>query len=299
MKQNNRRIVVQLRGGLGNQLFGLFAGLFVAEKYGGSVILDGRLINFGSNPSRKIEVDKLDMRCISQEVEIKKDIWVFRGRLSRKLLRPYQDCIVRYLKKGSPELVVGDETNLFSLENHEDIYLDGYFANHLFFKEWFKLNSDFVIQPKGISRDLLSYMESLKGMDGIHIRLGDYLNHPDIYPIPSENYYLEGLRRIENDGRYVLFCENVEETRTRFPSLVNGARFIITSKEFEPLESLFLMTCCKNLVIANSTFSQWAGVFVDSKGGHVVYPRQFLYGSESRLNYSFGIEIDMTPRTHD
>jgi hypothetical protein len=53
------------------------------------------------------------------------------------------------------------------------------------------------------------------------------------------------------------------------------------------------MASCKNLITANSTYSQWAGVFVKMKNGTVVYPSKFLLKSENNADVNDWIQLDI------
>jgi hypothetical protein len=92
----SNKVVVQLRGGLGNQLFGLFAGLKLAETHECRLVLDGRLIKFGSNKSRKLEINGLDLTGIQTQIDIRKAFPLPKSRLGQKVLRPFQNKIANY-----------------------------------------------------------------------------------------------------------------------------------------------------------------------------------------------------------
>lgn len=289
----SKKVVVQLRGGLGNQLFGFFAGLQLAERNKYQLVLDARFIKFGSNPTRKLEISGLDMSHIKIPIKTLGTFPLPSSRIGQKLIRNFKDYIARYLKRNLPEQVMTDSSAIGDLHLNNDVLLDGYFSTFSYFKQWHKKNSDFTLQPITRSQ-AYSTIESLaRNLTGLHIRLGDYLQHVDLYPIPSEEYYEKALEHIDGKSRYIVFCENLEEAKKLFPSTIAGAELIITSSMFDSVETLCLMASCENLVTANSTYSQWAGLFVGLKNGKVVYPSKFLSNSDIQVAEKNWVRLDI------
>ena len=291
--KNRKRVVVQLRGGLGNQLFGLFAGLKLAELSDCPLVLDGRLIKFGSNKSRKLEIKGLDLTQVRTPLEIRREFPLPKGRLGQKITRPFQEKIAHYLTRHAPAKVVSDSQNFESLSFESDVLLMGYFSTFSHFESWFETNSNFKLQPSRKNRAYKDTEKDIQKLTGLHIRLGDYLKHPDVYPIPSEKYYEKGLEVIGQKTGYVVFCENLRETRKRFPKILSNANFIVSGNKFNTAETLCLMASCKNLITANSTYSQWAGVFVSNQKGIVVYPSKFLMNTDTNSGARDWIQLDI------
>ena len=291
--RNSKKVVVHLRGGLGNQLFGLFAGLQMAELNECPLVLDGRLIKFGSNKSRKLEIKGLDLTSIRTQIEIRREFPLPESRLGQKITRPFQEKIAHYLTRKAPALVVTDSQNIEDLSIDSDVLLEGYFSTFSHFKSWFESNSNFILQPARKTSAYKNIENEVQKLTGLHIRLGDYLKHPDIYPIPSQKYYEKGLGIINPKMGYVVFCENLDEARENFPLILNNANLIVSGKQFNTAETLCLMASCKNLITANSTFSQWAGVFVSNQKGKVIYPSKFLLKSETNADARDWIQLDI------
>lgn len=289
----DRKVIVQLRGGLGNQLFGLFAGLYLAEQSDCPLVLDGRLIKFGSNPARKLEVNGIDLTSIRTKIEVRKAFPLPKSRLGRKLTRPFQGRIVKYLKLNHPDEVITDNQGLDHGRNGTSVLLDGYFSTFSYFKKWFENNSSFKLEPVRQTRRYRQLERNVKSMTGLHIRLGDYLNHPDIYPIPSLRYYERALEITEKKQGYVVFCENLDEAKEYFPSIIKNAKIIVSGNHLSVTETLCLMTACKNLITANSTYSQWAGIFVKMQKGEVIYPSKFVLKSEINADVKDWVQLDI------
>jgi hypothetical protein len=290
---HTNKVIVQLRGGLGNQLFGFFAGLYLASTNNCSLVLDGSLIKFGSNPTRGFELLKLDLTKIRTPLEIRKPFPLPESRLGRKISRPFLEKIAGYLKRNNPNHVISDLGDLENYTVEENVLLDGYFSTFSYFSYWLKNNSDFTIQPSIQSQSFLKCKNEIENLNALHIRLGDYLNHTDIYPIPSIKYYENALKVVGAEKGFVVFCENYEEAIEHFPLIVKDASRVISADEFDSVETLCLMISCRNLIAANSTFSQWAGVFMSSRNGRVIHPSQFLHKTEANLAGKDWIKLDI------
>jgi hypothetical protein len=290
---SSKQVVVQLRGGLGNQLFGFFAGLHLAESNKCQLVLDARFIKFGSNPTRRLEISGLDMSYIKTPIKTLGTFPLPSSRLGQKFIRRFKDSIASYLKKNLPVQVMTDSSTITDFHLNTDVLLDGYFSTFTHFKQWHENNPDFKLQPISPSHDYLKLESSVRNLTGLHIRLGDYLKHADLYPIPSEDYYEKALEHIGGNSGYIVFCEHLEEAKKNFPSTIAGADLIITSKMFNSVETLCLMANCENLVTANSTFSQWAGAFVALRNGKVIYPSRFLVNSENQIAEKNWIRLDI------
>ncbi len=292
MKAQNQ-VVVQLRGGLGNQLFGLFAGLFLASNNNCALLLDGRLIKFGSNPDRKFELSKFDLTQIDTPIKIDNSFSLPENRWARRLFRFSTQRLIARIKADFPENVVTDLDNLSSYTVESDVLLDGYFSTYFYYEKWKEKNSDFILQPTKKSKAYLDCKRDLQNLTGLHLRLGDYLNHKDIYPIPTLQYYDQALKKVNDDNGFVVFCEDRNEAEKHFPSLIERAKMVITEKQFGAVETLCLMNSCRNLIVANSTFSHWAGVSVNLNGGKVICPSQFLHDVESTIAGTGWIKLDI------
>ena len=93
---------------------------------------------------------------------------------------------------------------------------------------------------------------------GIHVRRGDYLNHPLVHPTCSMQYYEEGLASLP-DKPVKVFSDDREWCVKNF----KGDRFHISTANF--IEDFELMSKCSYNIIANSSFSWWAAWLSDSK----------------------------------
>jgi hypothetical protein len=111
---------------------------------------------------------------------------------------------------------------------------------------------------------------------GIHFRLGDYKKFPQHHPILPENYYINALKDIKNieSKKFLIFYEkeDLEYVMTKLKTILNILNIQIAFELIsgDEVHDMFLMSCCKEIIIANSTYSWWSGFF--SKNSKVYIP---------------------------
>lgn len=276
---------IQIVGGLGNQIHGLFAAYVLNSELNRDIILDGRWLSWtGSNGNRKFNLEGITLSD-NFTPEIRKSVpAIKRGPLRRKISTfisaREKDS---YLNSVSSDAFQSAESLLFFLMSNPEINsITGHFATW----DWAEMaisKPDFrwKVVPNH-SRYLIELIDQTQKVIGVHVRLGDYLHHPDIYPLPPEKYFLDAIEMFR-DAKYTeywIHTDDVPNLHKMYPNLVANAKEIIGPNQFTELQSLELLSGHDRLVIANSTFSSWAA-FVSSlhQGTKVICPERYLVGS--------------------
>ena len=168
-----------------------------------------------------------------------------------------------------------------------NLMIFGYFQSYKYFQE----NYDIICRMLSIAEQRLDIigsvvdkhhsMQFLEKSISMHFRLGDYKNLPDYHPIMSAEYYKNALQHIVNHIDYtpnvLYFCEDedvesVNETiqllKNEFPTI----EFERGTNTFDDWQQMLLMSCCNHNIIANSSFSWWAAYFNANPTKIVCYP---------------------------
>jgi hypothetical protein len=132
--KTQNKIIVRLRGGLGNQLHGLYAGLFLAQNLNRSLEIDGRFIKFGGNLERNLEINKLNFGIQNTSISFKKTFPLPRNKLGRFVTRPFYKIIFEQLASNSPNICITDNDNLYNVHVDQSVLLDGYFPSMRYFE---------------------------------------------------------------------------------------------------------------------------------------------------------------------
>ena len=275
-------ITCNLMGGLGNQLFQIFTTISHAINLKTKFVF--------------IDVDKLG----GGQTIVRSTYWdnfLFK-------LKPFTS-------KTFPQMIMVKEDdfryNDLNLYKHkhqtQNICLYGYFQSHKYFIENFyticKLigleeTKKSVINKSGFTQDVLNDTVSL------HFRLGDYKKIQHFHPIMTCEYYKKSLELIkfrEPKRKNVLyFCEeeDIEDVNKTIDKLIidfPALTFTRASNDLSDWEQMILMSCCRDNIIANSSFSLWGAHFNMNPYKIVCYPATW-FGEAAKHDTSDLCPID-------
>ena len=106
-----------------------------------------------------------------------------------------------------------------------------------------------------------------KDMVAVSVRRGDYLHLPDVFYSLGEDYYSDA-REVFPDSIFVVFSDDPEWVKDN----LKWADIII--EDNPAIVDLALLSCFKNHIIANSSFSWWGAWLAN--GDTVVAPRNWF-----------------------
>ena len=130
-------------------------------------------------------------------------------------------------------------------------------------------------------RKLLKQAENSQ-ITGIHVRRGDYLTTRGFSVLPF-SYYLRALQETKSDLIYI-FSDDLEWCRKAFkPYYFKREIVFIDLPDFLAWD---LLKNCQNIVMANSSFSQWAGFLNTNKDKKIFYSSEItMEGEEIRQKH--------------
>jgi hypothetical protein len=282
MKRKKDLIVVDLVGGLGNQLFGLAFGWALSEKLSCSLELDKSLIQFGSNQYRKLEIQKFNFGLDNFKIKQSNLVTLFSS-FKIELFKKIASKIITKRKSIKEENLELKPIEIN--ERYSGYFQDWMYADYLLFK-----NRQFSPSlTENYFDDNIFYNEFSDTKPVlVHIRLGDYLKFSNVYEILPEQYYLSAIEKLIENNRTKeiwLVIEDFEQVTNYYPNLVKVASKIIDkNKGLKDYEVFYLMSKSEFLIASNSTYSLWAAWFVLNDGGRVIVPSVFkVSGEPSKL----------------
>lgn len=296
--------VTKLPGGIGNQLFSLFASRYLAQESGLINFLDFGGVDYSHHETRydisefELKNHELILRLenrrgfIPNSISRLQDLKFRLGSRSQALARPLRvySCELDPLKSARVTSMIRD----ISRYKHLGLFpsISGYFPDFSFFD---KLNDsgDKVLVVKNPSNQFIELKQYLvyRRVLGVHIRLKDYLIHPTTIGNLSRDFFLncirEAIHRQDYDEVW-FFSDSPHEALERFKGLGLGkkVRFVGMDKSLTPCEELSLLQECKGIVCSNSTFSYWAAKFmVERDSTSPVYiPSSFRKDGKARIH---------------
>lgn len=304
-------IVLQLSGGLGNQMFQIAMAWRLAAEGKRVAIDDATAYREMGEKARPLQL--ADAFGITYERASREDISRLRDE-SPKL----QDKVRRRLF-GRKLREVHDRDFVYdaSLLSLDEVYLAGTFQCPAYFapiREKVRKNFAFTKAARKAPPAVQAMAEQIRKTGNscsVHLRFGDYLEKADVYGgICTKAYYEAALRRVlakRGKATFFVFSNDEEkaaswirEEEKQFPSA--GASFVpVTGNdEAHGYLDLYLMTLTRDHVIANSSFSWWGAYLGEKPDGLVIAPALWIHepdGSELQRRdiYTKGM-ILLTPR---
>ena len=127
-----------------------------------------------------------------------------------------------------------------------------------------------------------------RGSAFIHVRRGDYLNEENKVHLLHNDYYLEGLKHLNNKENIKTICVFSDDIGWCMQQQWESPKQVRYIDEPDELKTLYMMSLChEGAVISNSTFSTWGALLGASEKGVVVYPSKWLYGADTAFPSSW------------
>lgn len=164
-----------------------------------------------------------------------------------------------------------------------DLDLFGFFQSERYFRD-----------QEEIIRGLFSFKDDLlpdswrdiEADCAIHVRGGDYQTLAHVFVPLGWEYYERAIKLMRDRGcsRFLVFSNDIDWCRKNFSkeyTIVEG---------LSDIQSLCLMSRCRNHIIANSTFSWWGSWLCDYPDKMIVAPQtwySFCYSTRKDDSYQF------------
>ena len=133
---------------------------------------------------------------------------------------------------------------------------------------------------------LLAQIDSENSVS-VHIRRGDYLSaeYEGKFKLLGGDYYssaIEYIREKVSDPHFYVFSDDIECAREILKGVDNTV-FVTNNTGRNSFRDMQLMSRCKHNIIANSTFSQWAGILNANEDRMVIYPKDYMAGEDTEV----------------
>lgn len=255
-------IIINLDGGLGNQLFQFAFGLAYSRKFNRTLLLNHNSIT--NNHSANIYSETFF-----------KNVFTYQNNLiiNKEMLQ------------------ISDMTSFQCnalIEYHENsIYFNGYFQNEDYFIDYV----DDIKKLLKCDEKIYNYLtEKYKNLDKaffVHVRRGDYLNTAKEYHyVDLDNYYRSTIEKIlmNSCGDCVIYLFSNGIDHCKCSDIYQFKNIIFVENENE-INSMYLMSLC-NLggICANSTFSWWGGYLNNNKDKQVYFPNKWIGNMSQKVD---------------
>ena len=277
-------IISELISGLGNQMFQYAAGLALARRLETEFYIDKTWF--------ELDIDKQTHReyglspfVLNPQFAGSDIIEQFKPKNSKGLverikgkldsMKPY------YHRKVYKEPFFHYDENF--LKANDNTYLIGYWQSEKYFqtienevRSAFKLREE----PTGLNAELMNKI--IHGMSvSIHVRRTDMVNNPEVIKSHGSctlEYYQAAAEHIIpglTDPEFFVFSDDPEWCKENL-NLPKSATFIDHNSGENAYWDMYLMSCCRHHVIANSSFSWWGAWLNASEDKRVIAPKNWF-----------------------
>jgi hypothetical protein len=160
------------------------------------------------------------------------------------------------------------EPEIFNINDNTAI--EGYFQSYKYFDKY----KDIILSEFTFKKEILykcfNIISKYQNKVAIHVRRGDYVNHPGFWTITQE--YLQASLSYFNDKEYtfLIFSDDMEWCKSIFPE---GVVFMESNNQFI---DLCLMSMCEHNIISNSSFSWWAAYLNKNDNKKIIAPSNWF-----------------------
>jgi hypothetical protein len=282
-----RMVIVQLKGGLGNQLFQYSVARSLSEKQHSKVMLDLNVYNqTGLKPH---EFYALNHFRINAGVANNFDLEFF---YSNNTFKKIQRKIMRLTGTGSTKQIYEKKWFVFEPDiftHTGNVYLHGYWQSEKYFRSIkniiraeISLKDPLTQKTLMVSKEILSKKNTVS----LHIRRGDYVTDVQTYNtlgLCSLDYYkkcISILRKELGDLNIYVFSDDLIWVKKNL--VFDFPLHFVDHNDIEySYEDMYLMSLCEHNIIANSSFSWWGAWLNKNENKKVFVPQKWTVDAKS------------------
>ena len=255
-------VIVRLTGGLGNQMFQYATGRALADRLGTELLLDTRAFEhalaFQAYTRRDYALGpfKLRAKIAAAEELTSWPSWVVEIGLRLRRARPL-------FRRWHFESAITYDPGVLALR--DPVCLVGYWQSERYFSDSAaRIRADFTLREalSGANAQLLELARATTSV-GLHIRRGDFLSLNDaaqVHGVCSIDYYRRAMSLVRArcpECRFLVFSDDLQWARAELG--LDPSTVFVDGNAQTPERDLALMSACKHHILANSSFSWWAG----------------------------------------
>lgn len=275
--------IVNIMGGLGNQMFQYALAVALHKKFSNEVVLidpsgfTGYPLHNGYELKRIFNVPIREANALQQTKLFyplrNYRMWQIANRfLPRRKNVVYESKDMKY--------------NSDVLSNPESTYYLGYWQTEKYFKD---VRSDILDSfrfPPTNKDDVNSKQIELLRISNsvsVHVRRGDYVKIGNTQGICTLDYYKSAIKIIKekvNPNLYLVFSDDIAWCRENLTDCFSDTQVIYVdwNRGADSYRDMQLMSCCNHNIIANSSFSWWGAWLNQNPDKIVISPSHWMNG---------------------
>jgi len=178
-----------------------------------------------------------------------------------------------------------------------NVLIHGYFQSEKYFKDQFEMICRLIGLEK-LKQSVLDTLslnkDDLNNTISMHFRLGDYKKLADFHPIATPKYYENALNHFnkkfpETNFSILYFCEDadvndVQITIQNLENIFPNYKFTRGTNTLSDWQQMLYMSLCRHNIIANSSFSWWGAYFNNNNTDKVVCYPSVWFGQTANID---------------
>ena len=253
--------IVNILGGLGNQMFQYAFAIALQNQYPNDVIkLDiGAFTGYPLHNGFELN----DIFNLKLQLASKKEVLLLSYPNLHYRLWQFNRHILPTLKSQIRErlsMVYQED----AMNSNGNKYYDGYWQSELYFKKWRPQILEAFQFPPFTKYTNILLKERLEKYTAasIHVRRGDYLKSKYFKDICSITYYKKAISKLKGKDTidlFLVFSNDPQWCKENLSAEFDDVEviYIDWNKGKESFRDIQLMSLCKHNIIANSSFSWW------------------------------------------
>lgn len=283
---NSEKKIIQLNGGLGNQMFQYAFGYVLVKKFGFDVVFDyaffEEIKKYDETTTREFELGVFNLEC-PEATQEDLDKIIYSPRTSK--IKKFLWEILR-IKKYKPEGNTCLQTKPYffdkSLFRNTSYYCyNGYFQNEKYFKFFREDILNIFSLKEPLDEKNQSVLDVIKSTNSVsvHVRRGDYVtleSASKFHGLCPIEYYEKAINYIAKQVKnphFFLFSDDIGWVAKNLK--INHSYTVIDFNQGKGYADLELMKNCKHNIIANSSFSWWGAWLNENPQKIVVAPEKW------------------------
>jgi len=273
-------IIVNVIGGLGNQMFQYAAGRALALARGETLYLDAA--GLGGDSGRHFDLLRI-FSCVAE---------IASPGLVRHVLGWQAMPVVKRILARAEFAAVRARSYVVEPHFHywpgirdvpPTVYLHGYWQSEKYFSDAIaRLRVEFSFtQPLSEANAALAERINCCAAVSLHVRRGDYVSNPmmrAVHGVCSVDYYRSAVRLIAeriDAPEFFVFSDDIAWVRQNL-DIGFPCNYIGHNRGKESHNDMRLMSLCRHHIIANSSFSWWGAWLAASTSGIVIAPKHWF-----------------------
>ena len=271
-------MVVNINGGLGNQMFQYAFGYAYSRQHNEKLKMD--VFYLGLDKQRQLGINKYNL-TYTQVGRLRGAIYYSIRKLIKNGLRLRS---WNRISKTVGEISPYD----YQYINGKNLFAIGVWMNTRYFEDYREeLLQEYTYKRK-ITKEQRLLIKKIASENSlaIHVRRGDYLKpENDVYHNMSKTYYMNAINYLKDKydiSTIYFFSDDIPWCKSEYSEL-EEAVFVDDRLSGNPYIDMELMRNCKYFITANSTFGWWGAWLSTRKYKVMIAPRIWFNGKENEI----------------